>query len=638
MHSREAVCALLAGPRSQLLGLSLAGLLAGCAATPFASGGGPVLPSAGAVVSEHPLATKAGLLVLEAGGNAADAAVATALSLAVVYPQAGNLGGGGFALWVPGDGEAESLNFRESTPAGYVPELYMDGSGELIPNVSTRTPLAVGVPGSPLGIFELYRRYGSNRFSFAQLCDGAIRLAEGGFSVDAWLAETLAKDSIRKLLTADPGASELFYPGGKALKEGERLVQPALAQTLRRYAARGPAVFYSGSVGAAMLEDLRDADERAGGVAGDALMTEADLEGYSVLRRTPVTARYHGHEVIGMGPPSSGGIALLQVLGILEGLPLDAQSRRQRERESLGLDQPPRNQRMGRVAGDAALDAPGSAGIDARALHWWIEAMRAAFADRAVHLGDPEHVQVPVAGLLAPDWIASRRVSIGERARLDVGAWSPTPPPESTETTHLSVIDRDGNAVSMTTTLNGSFGSGIFVEAAGFLLNNELDDFSIQPGVANMYGLVGGSANQLGPGRRPLSSMCPVVVRDPNGHVMMVLGSPGGPRIITAVTQVVLRVIGYGQSLPEAIRAPRIHQQWRPLATRAESGWDPALLQELRDLHGQPIDEPTAARFGSVQGIRVLDDGELEVLSDPRRGGAGGLEGGELARPALPGP
>ena len=622
-------------PRA-LLAAAATALVAGCSATdPFEDSLAPVLPSTGAVVSEHPLATKAGLLVLEAGGNAADAAVATAMALAVVYPQAGNLGGGGFALWVPRRGEPQAIDFREVAPAGTDVTRYLDDQGAVISERSLVTPLAVGVPGSPLGLYELYTRHGSGRLSFLKLCEPAIRLAEEGFAVDAWLARTLRRESIRALLGRDPGARELFYPDGSALAEGDRLVQPALARTLGFLGQRGPRGFYEGPVAAALLADLAEADGRFGSPAGGSLMTAGDLKGYVAKLRSPIRGVFRGHEVIGMGPPSSGGIALLQVLGMLEGLPLDSARKDVRERVALGLSETPRVGAMGRLESDDGDDPELTwEGLDAKQLHWWIEAMRRAFADRAVHLGDPDHHPVPVESLLSPEWIAERRVSIGARADLEVAAWAANPGEESSETTHLSVIDGSGNAVSLTTTLNGSFGSGIYVDEGGFLLNNELDDFSIQAGTPNMYGLVGAAANQLGPSKRPLSSMCPVVVRNRRGDVSLVLGAPGGPRIITAVTQVILRVLVYGQSLSDAIRAPRLHQQWRPEATRFENGWDPRLLLELARSHEQPVMDPTSAVFGSVQAIRVAFNGAVEAMSDPRRGGAAGYEGRDPEKPA----
>ncbi|QDV07053.1 Gamma-glutamyltranspeptidase precursor [Planctomycetes bacterium Poly30] len=621
----------------------------GCTAVdPFGKKEVFVTPERGAVVSEHPLATKAGLLMLEAGGNAADAAVATALALAVVYPQAGNLGGGGFALWAEPGKPPESLDFREMAPSRYTASLYLDGDGELVKTRSLVTPLAVGVPGSPLGLFELYAKHGSKDVSWARLCESAIRLAEDGFTVDPWLAAILRRTEISLLLRADPGAAETFYPGGQPLKAGDRLVQPRLAQTLRIYAAQGPKGFYKGVVARAIVRDLKDADERSGRVAGSALLSEADLENYVIHWRQPLIGSFRGNQIVAMGPPSSGGVALLQVMGMLEGLPLDVDRADSLRRIELGLDPAPVMGRLGipsrgdssstgdgpSIGDGGVLDQREPTGVSARAVHWWIEAMRRAFADRAAHLGDPDQMEVSVAQLLDPRWIAERRVSIGERADTDVLAWAPSVPDGSGETTHLSVVDDEGNAVSLTTTLNGSFGSGIFVDEAGFLLNNELDDFSIQAGTPNMFGLVGAEANQLHPGRRPLSSMCPVIVRNEEGNVSLVAGSPGGPRIITAVIQVLLRVLVYEQGLVEAIRAPRVHQQWRPMETRLEDGWDPTLVRWLEDLHGQPVLPSDGRYFGSVQAIRVGRDGAVEAYSDPRRGGSGGLENGDVSPPA----
>jgi gamma-glutamyltranspeptidase/glutathione hydrolase len=404
-------------------------------------------------------------------------------------------------------------------------------------------------------------------------------------------------------------------------------LQPALGATLRRLAARGPDGFYRGEVAEALVADLRESDRRAGFVAGEHLMSLADLASYTVIERAPLEGSYAGRRVLSMGPPSSGGVVLLQVLAILEGLPLQHQRSLRQERVARGLAAPEA------TANPLAADGPG---LDARAVHWWIEAFRCAFADRAEHLGDPDHVDVPVAQLLSPAWIAERRVSIGERADLTVGALARTPLDGPGETTHVSVVDREGNAVSLTTTLNDTFGSGLYVDAAGFLLNNELDDFSIKPGTPNMYGLVGGAANQLAPGRRPLSSMTPTVVLGPEGAVEIVLGAPGGPRIITAVTQVLLRMLTYEQTLEEAIKAPRLHQQWRPEETRFERGWPNVLRAALARDHAQPLREPQSGGFASVQGIRVAPDGAVEAFSDPRRGGAASVQGQKAARPALP--
>ena len=627
-HLAPAIAPLLAVGLAVPPAVSLAALLgAGCqAADPFAGEVEGVTPRSGAVVSEHPLASAAGLRILRRGGNAADAAVTTALVLAVVYPQAGNLGGGGFALWVPHGGEAEALDFRETTPAGYEPRLYLDEQGEVVPERSVATPLAVGVPGSPAGLFALFRRHGSGHLTLAELCSPAIELARKGFPVDPWLARSLRSEPTRRRLTADPAAAALFYPDGEPLEEGQRLRQPDLARTLRRFSRGGAQAFYVGPTAEAIVDSLARADERAGGVTRGGGMTAEDLAGYEVIVRPPVVGWFRGHEVIGMGPPSSGGVVLLQVLAILAGFPLDVERESTRDEIEVGAH----------PTGDGS-------GISARALHWWIEALRVAFADRAEHLGDPDpHGQtdfrpVPVAELLSPAWIAERRVSIGDRANPEVGPLELAPPVEGSQTTHVSVIDRDGNAVSLTTTLNGSFGSGILAQGAGFLLNNELDDFSIRAGTPNMYGLVGGAANQLAPHRRPLSSMTPTVVREGGRQLTLVLGSPGGPRIITSVMQVVLRVLVYDQDLPLAVAAPRLHQQWKPATTRFEQGWETTLIESLVNRHDQPVQVQAGAQgFGSIQAIHVGSDGTVSAVSDPRRGGVAGIEGRPLPPPRRP--
>ncbi len=597
--------------RGLLLGLLY---LAACRSTSSGDAPPPLAPHTGAVVSEQRLATQVGLAILDRGGNAADAAVATALALAVVYPEAGNLGGGGFAVWTSAGGDAATFDFREVSPAGYEARLYLDEEGRVVPTRSLETPLAVGVPGSPAGLFALYREFGSHRLSFEELCRPAIRLAEEGFEVDRHLADGLREESARHRLEKDPAARELFYPGGEPLAVGDRLVQPDLARTLRRLAKGGPPAFYTGPIAERILATLEAADRREGNLTRGGAMTAQDLSGYRVRSREPLRGWFRGHEVISMGPPSSGGTALLEVLEILDGFPLDAE-------------------RRGRAGGQSATDpSPVREGVlSPRLLHWWIEALRIAFADRAEHLGDPDHVEVPLGRLLGENYIGRRRMEIGERAQPDIAPMAEMPAAESSQTTHLSVLDRDGNAVSLTTTLNASFGSGILVQGAGFLLNNELDDFSILAGTPNLYGLVGSAANQLAPRKRPLSSMTPTVVRDDRGRVVLVIGAPGGPRIISAVTQVILRVLVLGQSLQDAVAAPRFHQQWRPPETRVEPGFDEALLETLVERHGHIlIPVPNSSFFASIQAIAVDEEGNVSVASDPRRDGVGGLQGQPL--------
>ena len=560
------------------------------------------------VVSEHPLATTVGKSLLEAGGNAADAAVATAFALAVVYPQAGNLGGGGFALWVPHDPAAPplALDFRETAPAAATPALYLDPEGRVVPERSLAGPLAVAVPGSPLGLWAFHRELG--RLPFAQVVAPAIVLARDGFSVDAWLALALRKPELRARLVAGGMARAVFYPGGEPLSEGDLLVQEVLADTLARIASAGPDGFYRGDVAEAILGAI----EPRGGV-----LSRADLAGYRPRWREPLRGWFRGLEIITMPPPSSGGLVLLQVLSMLDGLPLDDELLRTRAE---------------RVYEEPVASAD-PVGLSGRALHWWIEALRAAFADRVRHMGDPDFWDVPVDELLSPRNIAARRTSIGELANAGVEPLA-VPPREGGETTHLSVLDDEGNAVSLTTTLNSTFGSGIMVRGGGFLLNNEIDDFSIVSGVPDQFGLVGGSANALAPRKRPLSSMTPTVLREGGQTVRMVLGSPGGPKIISSVIEVILRTEVYGQSLADAVRAPRLHQQWSPSETLVEPGFDPRLLQDLQNRNHTV--RVLSERFGSVQAIRTEAGGAPVGASDPRRGGAVGAEGGAISRPARP--
>jgi gamma-glutamyltranspeptidase/glutathione hydrolase len=583
--------------------LLLAAAFAACASFPdFDEAERWPTPAHGMVVSEHELATRAGALVLAAGGNAADAAVATALALAVVMPQAGNLGGGGFAVWVPHEvGEAPRvLDFREIAPRGLdAAALLRDGRRD--PELALASPFAVGVPGSPAGLWELHARLG--RLPFPRVAAPALGLARVGFPVDAALARDLADPDSRARLEQSEAARALFYPGGEPLGEGRILRQPELARTLERL-ARGPSGFYEGEVAESLAREMR----RGGGV-----LDEVDLRRYSPIWREPLRGWFRGLEVVTV-PPPGGGLVLLQILSVLDGFPLDEERQRALAERALELEP------------GATLEPDGAVGLSGRAVHWWIEAMRFAFADRARHLGDPAFVDVPVERLLSPAWIAERRVSIGELANPGAGPMPSAEPRASGETgeggqtTHLSVLDEEGNALALTTTLNTSFGSGILVPGAGFLLNNEMDDFALAAEEPNVYGLVGSAANALAPGKRPLSSMCPTVIRDGGKVVRSVLGSPGGPRIPTALAQVLLRTEVYGQELADAVAAPRLHQQWRPSATLFEPGWDPLLLQDLRNRgHALEVVERT---FGSVQAIRLVIGGEPLGASDPRRAGA----------------
>ncbi len=601
-------------------------------------------PEHGAVVSEHPLATEVGIDVLDRGGNAVDAAVATALALAVVYPQAGNLGGGGFALYVPHVGTPQAIDFREVAPIVARAEPYLGTDGKPVAERSLFGPLAVAVPGSPAGLAALLEANGSHQFTLSDLCAPAIELARKGFKVDAWLAHDLMHAGLRESMNA--AARSIFYPRGRALREGEVLVQTDLAQTLERFAREGPRGFYTGPVADALVREVaRSAipkPERGGNVGdgtGKGWITSADLSQYQARLRAPLKGWFRGMEIVTMPPPSSGGIVLLQSLGILEGLPLDTDRIEALSAHAI------EEQKHAAIT----TDVPG---LSEHMVHWWIESFRAAFADRAESLGDPDFVRVPVNDLLSTEWIAERRIGIGETANLDVAPWKnmqegshepaqsgATPAGalhEGNQTTHLSVLDAHGNACAITTTLNALFGSGILVEGAGFLLNDEMDDFSIQHGSPNMFGLVGGAANEIAPRKRPLSSMMPTVLRD-GGHAnVMVLGSPGGPRIITSVAEVLLRTLVLGQTLEEAVSAPRMHQQWSPKETSFEPGFDEAITAALQNRRGQPVTKSTT-RWSSVQAIRLTKiGGTPEAVSDPRRGGSGAVQGEKPSTPARP--
>ncbi len=551
------------------------------------------------IVCEAPLASSVGAKILHDGGNAVDAAVAAALALAVVLPQAGNLGGGGFALFVPHEGEPQALDFRERAPGTADPARYVDAQGKLIGEMALSGPWSVTVPGSAAGLFELFSHLGSKRFTFAQLCQPALELARKGFLVDATLEKDLADEDLRRRLESSPAAKALFYPGGTQLRKGDRLVQAELATTLEMFGLQGPEVFYRGVVAKQIVAELSllgDVNGSPGGVDVGArgLVSLLDLGDYKPLWRAPLRGWFRGMEVITMPPPSSGGVALLETLSVLAGFPIEA------ERRALS-------------PADLAAGA-----LPERALHWWIEALRRAFAERAEYLGDPDFVNVPLERLLSPEWVARTRVSIGETAASQIGAQSVAN--EGQETTHISVLDSQGNAVSLTTTLNSTFGSGILVRGAGFFLNDEIDDFALQPGVANQFGLVGGRANSLEPGKRPLSSMVPSVLRRGGGSVALVIGSPGGPRIISSVIAVIVRCLLFEEPLAQAVAAPRFHQQWSPSVTEFEPGWPSEMLEALsRRGHAVSAKEK---RWGRVQVIRVLQDGSVEGVSDPRGNGS----------------
>ncbi|WP_375459952.1 gamma-glutamyltransferase [uncultured Enterovirga sp.] len=537
----------------------------------------PALAPRGMVSSQEARATRIGVEILRRGGNAVDSAVATAFALAVTLPRAGNLGGGGFMLvhlagrGPDGRGETVAIDYRETAPAAATRDMFLGPNGEPDPAKSRDSGLSVGIPGTVAGLALAHQRYGSGRFTWAELVRPAEALARDGIPVEDDLALSLAGSG---RLARHEASRAVFFAGGKPIARDARLVQGDLAATLAAVAETGPRGFYEGAV----AERIAAAVRAAGGV-----MTAADLAGYRPVIREPVRGRYRGHDIVSMPPPSSGGVHLIEILNILEGFDLKAAG-----------------------AGSAA------------ALHLMAEAMKPAYADRAAWLGDPDRVRVPVAGLVSKRYAASLRAAIDpERARPADTVLAGDPLPyESDQTTHFSVVDRDGNAVANTYTLNFSYGLGLVAAGTGVLLNNEMDDFAAKAGALNAYGLVGGDANAVAPGARPLSSMTPTFVfRD--GRLVLVTGSPGGSRIITTVLQVIVGVVDFGLNIAEAVAAPRIHHQWRPDALLVETGLSPDTLTLLRQRGHKVV---VGASSGSANSIAVTPEG-LAGASDPRQRG-----------------
>jgi gamma-glutamyltranspeptidase/glutathione hydrolase len=528
----------------------------------------------GMVVAQERQAAQIGADVLRRGGNAVDAAVATGFAMAVTYPRAGNIGGGGFMVIHSRErGEDVAIDYRETAPAAMTRDIFLGPDGKPDIAKSRDSALGIGVPGTPAGLVLALEKYGSGKFTLAELLKPAIDLARDGFVIADDLGDTLASGQRR--MARWPSATKIFSDAdGKPLRDGDRLVQPDLAATLSAISEQGPRGFYEGPV----AEKLAKAVVDAGGI-----MTTEDLKSYQAVIRAPVRGTYRGYDIVSMPQPSSGGTVLLETLNILEGFPMS-------------------DMKQG----------------SAPSLHLIIEAMKRAYADRARYLGDPSFVNAPVAILIAKDYAAKQRASMDlDRATPWTDALSATPPREGSNTTHYSVVDSLGNAVSNTYTLNFPYGVGLVAEGTGVLLNNELDDFTATPGASNAFGLVGFEANLPGPGKRPLSSMSPTIVLK-DGKPVLVTGSPGGSRIISAVLQVIVNVLDYRMDVAAAVAAPRLHHQWLPDDVRIERGFAEETIAALK-AKGHHVIEPLGQT--SANSIAVTPNGLLGA-PDPRTRGA----------------
>jgi len=522
----------------------------------------------GMVVCATPYASQAGLDILKKGGNAVDAAVAVQFALEVTHPEAGNIGGGGFMVYRSSRGETNTLDFREKAPAAAGTNMFLDSTGKVIPDMSLYTHQASGVPGSVDGMVEAHNKYG--KLKWAELVQPAIDLARNGFKITRKLAWAL-NSSRAEFVKLNPGKSYLVKQ--ERWKEGDLLVQEDLAKTLELIRDNGRAGFYSGHVADLIVAEMK---------SGSGLVTKKDLDDYHSVWRKAVTGNYKGYKIITMPPPSSGGIALLQLLYSVEKYPL----------HRWGLNQ------------DSTVQLI-------------VEAERRVYADRSKYLGDPDFYKVPVDSLINPAYTEMRMKNFNWNAATPSASIQPGSfvGYESDQTTHYSIVDADGNAVSITTTLNDSFGSHIFVKGAGFLLNNEMDDFSSKPGVPNMFGLVGGKANSIQPGKRMLSSMTPTIV-EKDGKLFMVVGTPGGATIITSVFQTILNVIEFDKDMQQAVDAKRFHHQWLPDEVAIERGaLDSATLKTLEQ-KGYKIKD--RGGIGRVDAILITKDGYYQGGADPR--------------------
>ncbi|MDQ3280034.1 MAG: gamma-glutamyltransferase [Acidobacteriota bacterium] len=541
----------------------------------------PVRARHAMVASTSEIASRVGAEVMQKGGNAVDAAVAVGLALAVTWPSAGNLGGGGFMLVRRADGTSEALDYRERAPLAATRDMYLDAKGNVIKGASVQGYKAVGVPGTVAGLALAHKRHG--RLKWADVVEPARKLAAEGFPVNYHLARSLRLQSTIDKLSVSSESKRIYQRNGKFYEMGDTFVQPELAAVLARIKAN-PRDFYEGQTAKLIAADMK---------ANGGIVTLEDLRTYEPTIRKPLRTTYRGHEILTMPPPSSGGIALIEMLNMLEAYDL----------KSLGWQ-------------------------SAQYTHTLVEVMRRAFADRARYLGDADFVNVPVNALVSPAYAAERRKSIDPlhaSNSLEQGAGNPAPY-ESPETTHFTIVDQDGNVVSSTYTLNDSYGSGVTAKGTGVLLNNEMDDFTSKPGVPNDYGLIQGEANAIAPKKRPLSSMTPTIVLK-EGKPFFAIGSPGGPTIINTVLHVIVNVIDFGMDMQEAIDAPRFHHQWLPDVLMWEQfGVNPdtrAMLEKMghkfREIPGM---SRTPTTIGDAQGVMIdAPTGMRMGASDPRLGG-----------------
>jgi gamma-glutamyltranspeptidase / glutathione hydrolase len=543
---------------------------------PRAASREPVRARHGMVASTSEIASRVGVEIMQRGGNAIDAAVAVGLALTVTWPSAGNIGGGGFMMIRRANGETEIVDYRERAPLAASRDMYLDSKGEVIKGASTIGYKAVGVPGTVAGLSLALKRHG--KLNWTEVIEPARKLAAEGFTVGYHLARSLRGTESNKLLSQFPDSKRIFLRDGKPYEEDERFIQPELAATLARLKEKGPREFYEGKTAQMIAEDMK---------ANGGLITEKDLKEYEPTIRQPIKGTYRGYEIVTMPPPSSGGTALLEMLNILEHY-------------------------------NITYSAPGSSDT----IHLLVEAQRRAFADRAEFMGDADFVKVPVEGLISKKYATELAQMIDPdhatpsakiKAGKPMGA-------ESTETTHFTVIDGEGNVVTNTYTLNGGYGAGVTARGTGVLLNNEMDDFTSKPGVPNAYGLLQSENNAIAPRKRPLSAMTPTIVLK-DGKVWFAIGSPGGPTIINTVLQVIVNVIDFGMNIQQAIDAPRFHHQWMPDRIQFEPLGINRDTRAALERKGHVFAEKPG-NMGDAEGVMIdLKNGMRLGASDPRSGG-----------------